>query len=111
MKLLFVADPLEGFKTYKDSTFAMLREAAARGHALYACEPRHLLWQRGRRVGGQVGAITLTGHADACFTPEAVAKGAETAAALADFDGVVMRKDPPFDSEYFYATHLLEQAE
>ena len=52
MKLLFVADPLEGFKTYKDSTFAMMREAARRGHALLACEPRHVRWQRGGRCAG-----------------------------------------------------------
>jgi glutathione synthase len=52
MKLLFVADPLEGFKTYKDSTFAMMRAAAARGHALHACEARELQWQRGGKVGG-----------------------------------------------------------
>ena len=44
MKLLFVADPLESFKTYKDTTFAMMRAAAARGHALYACEPKDLGW-------------------------------------------------------------------
>ena len=43
MKLLFVADPLEVFKTYKDTTFAMMREAAARGHALLACEPKDLM--------------------------------------------------------------------
>ena len=48
MKLLFVADPLESFKTYKDTTFAMMREAAARGHQLLACEPRDLVWERGR---------------------------------------------------------------
>ncbi|MBY0236354.1 MAG: glutathione synthase, partial [Burkholderiaceae bacterium] len=38
MKLLFVADPIETFKTYKDSTFAMMREAAKRGHEIWACE-------------------------------------------------------------------------
>ena len=44
MKLLFVADPLETFKTHKDSSFAMMREAALRGHALMACTPRDLRW-------------------------------------------------------------------
>ena len=42
MNLLFVADPLETFKTYKDTTFAMMRAAAARGHVLSACEPKDL---------------------------------------------------------------------
>ena len=53
MKLLFVADPLENFKTYKDSTFAMMREAARRGHELLACEPEDVMWQRGSR--GYIG--------------------------------------------------------
>ena len=47
MKLLFVADPLASFKTYKDSTFAMMREAARRGHELFACGPADVMWQRG----------------------------------------------------------------
>ena len=38
MKLLFVADPLEGFKTYKDTTFSMMREAQRRGHRIAACQ-------------------------------------------------------------------------
>ena len=44
MKLLFIADPLEGFKTAKDTSFAMMREAAARGHSLLACEMKDLRW-------------------------------------------------------------------
>jgi len=50
MQLLFVADPLEDFKTYKDTTFAMMREAARRGHRLWACEPKDLVWRSGARV-------------------------------------------------------------
>ena len=106
MDLLFVADPLESFKTYKDSTYAMMREAARRGHRLLACEPRHLRWQRGGRVTAALREITLTGDAHDWF---AVVSAAERA--LADTGAVLMRKDPPFDSEYFYATHLLGQAE
>ncbi|GAB2740376.1 glutathione synthase [Melaminivora jejuensis] len=106
MNILFVADPLEQFKTYKDTTFAMMREAAQRGHRLSACEPQQMHWQRGGRVSALVRDIELTGDAQDWF---AVRQTRE--AALADFDTVLMRKDPPFDSEYFYATHLLEQAE
>ena len=107
LKLLFVADPLESFKTYKDTTFSMMREAAARGHQLWACEPADLVWQRGARVvARQARCITLTGRAEAWF--EVVA---QSELALADTGAVLMRKDPPFDSEYFYATHLLEQAQ
>ena len=110
MKLLFIADPLEGFKTYKDSTFAMMREAASRGHALMACGPQDVMWQRGGRVTAFVREISLTGDAHDWFTAKQQAPD-ELPVALADVDVVVMRKDPPFDSEYFYATHLLGQAE
>ena len=110
MKLLFVADPLESFKVYKDTTFAMMREAQSRGHELYACEQRGLAWQRGGRVAARVRRVTLTGDAFAWFTGDWQPEG-EPPIALADFDAVLMRKDPPFDTEYFYATHLLEHAE
>jgi len=107
MDLLFVADPLESFKAYKDSTFAMMREASRRGFALWACAMPQLLWQRGGRVTAQ-GArrIALTSDEHAWFTVEETRD-----LALADVGAVLMRKDPPFDSEYFYATHLLSQAE
>ncbi|MFA6262586.1 MAG: glutathione synthase [Bacteroidia bacterium] len=106
MDLLFVADPLETFKTYKDSTFAMMREAAARGHGLLACEPREIAWQRGGRVTATMRRIELTGDELDWF--KVIEQGPR---ALADTGAVLMRKDPPFDSEYFYATHLLGQAE
>jgi glutathione synthase len=106
MQLLFVADPLEHFKTYKDTTFAMMREAAARGHRILACEPRQLHWKRGGRVLARLREIVLTGDDEAWFRTLV-----EREQALADCDAVLMRKDPPFDSEYFYATHLLQQAE
>ncbi|HET7526451.1 MAG TPA: glutathione synthase [Burkholderiaceae bacterium] len=107
MSLLFVADPLESFKTYKDTTFAMMREAARRGHELWACEPADLVWLRGARVvARRARAFTITGDPERWF--DVVAEGE---LALADARAVLMRKDPPFDAEYFYATHLLQQAE
>ena len=109
MHILFIADPLESFKTYKDTTFAMMRELQQRGHTLAACEPQHMAWERGGVVTAAVRTITLTGEADNWFHEAAADAGARTA--LKDFSAVLMRKDPPFDSEYFYATHLLEQAE
>jgi glutathione synthase len=113
MNLLFVADPIETFKTHKDSTFAMMREAARRGHRLQVCEPRDLVWVRGARVvARRCRTLILTGreHADADAHDwfEVVATAEQ---ALADTDAVLMRKDPPFDAEYLYATHLLLQAE
>jgi glutathione synthase len=107
MDLLFVADPLAAFKPYKDSTYAMMREAAARGHRVLACEPKDLAWSRGERVSATVREIEITGDLDDWYAEAA----APARTALADVQAVLMRKDPPFDSEYFYATHLLEQAE
>lgn len=106
MNFLFVADPLSSFKTYKDTTFAMMRELQRRGHGVAACEPQHLQWQSGQPVTALVRRIELTGQADDWY--RVTHQGRD---ALRDFDAVLMRKDPPFDSEYFYATHLLEQAE
>jgi glutathione synthase len=107
MKLLFVADPLETFKTHKDTTFAMMREAARRGHQLLACEPAQLRWRRGEPVSATAREIVLTPQGAAWFEVVATHPTFELRAAGA----VLMRKDPPFDSEYFYATHLLGQAE
>jgi glutathione synthase len=107
VKLLFVADPLETFKTYKDSTFAMMREAARRGHELMACETAGLRWRRGEPVTATVREIRLTGHEHAWFDVLAT----HPAFPVHTADAVLMRKDPPFDSEFFYATHLLSQAE
>ena len=110
MNLLFVTDPLETFRTYKDSTFAMMREAQRRGHTLAACEPRHLMWQATTGVQAHVQRITLTGHEERWFH-EAPQTPEQRLVCLKDFDAVLMRKDPPFDSEYFYATHILERAQ
>jgi len=106
MNILFIADPLEHFKIYKDTTFAMMREAQRRGHAISVCQPSQIAWQRGGRVMARVQDILLTGQPDAWFASQG-----NREVALAEFGCVLMRKDPPFDSEYFYATHLLEQAE
>ena len=110
MNILFIADPLESFKIYKDTTFAMMRELQKRGHTLSACEPKDIMWQRGAPVTAYVRDITLTGQPDAWFVAQQQ-KPDERPQPVKDFDAVVMRKDPPFDSEFFYATHLLEQAE
>jgi glutathione synthase len=104
MRILFIADPLPGFKTYKDSTYAMMVEAAGRGHALYACLQEDLLLSEGE-VRAHAGALALTRRTPDWYslTPRPVQK-------LAAFDAVVMRKDPPFDMEYVYSTYLLERA-
>jgi glutathione synthase len=107
MHILFVADPLSSFKIYKDTTFAMMREAQRRGHQVWACEPQHIVWQSGQQVSARVQQVRLTGDAEDWFDVQCL----DGHYALKNADAIVMRKDPPFDSEYFYATHLLEQAE
>jgi glutathione synthase len=110
MDLLFVADPLDHFKTHKDSTFAMMREAARRGHAVWTCLPGALRWQKGQGVTAAATRITLTGRSGLDVHDWYVV-AEEGSRPLKDFGAVLMRQDPPFDSEYFYATHLLGQAE
>ncbi len=106
MDLLFVVDPLDTFKTHKDTSFAMMREAQRRGHAIWVCEPRQIAWQSGGRVRAQMAHIVLTGRPDDWYQVQASVERE-----LREMDRVLMRKDPPFDAEFFYATHLLGQAE
>ena len=106
MRIAFIVDPLDEFKLYKDSTYAMMREAAQRGHELYALHQHDLAWMKGV-VSGNVSRLHLTGQeTDAWFALEAPIETPLTA-----FDVVLNRKDPPFDMEYVYGTYLLEIAE
>lgn len=105
MQILFIADPLDHFKIYKDTTFSMMREAARRGYRISVCEPSDLAWQ-GDGVDARTREIRLTGDEHAWYEASVVAIRPLTA-----FDAVLMRKDPPFDMEYVNATWLLEVAE
>jgi len=105
VKLAFIVDPLEEFKIYKDTTYAIMREAAARAHELYTLQQEDLLWRRGA-VSGMASRLHLTGDATTWYRCDAPA-----ATPLNRFDIVLMRKDPPFDMEYVYSTYLLELAE
>lgn len=106
MQFLFVADPLHTFNTKKDTTFVMMREAQRRGHTVFATEPKDISWEVGGRVMARVRKLRLTGDLKDWYEEISVEQEA-----LASFDAVLMRKDPPFDSEFFYATHMLSQAE
>ena len=106
MHILFISDPLSSFKIHKDSTFAMMREAQKRGHSISACEAHTLAWKQGSQVTGHIQQIKI--QQSQAIWYEVLRQSQQT---LTGFDAVIMRKDPPFDAEYFYATHLLEQAE
>ena len=105
MKIVFVADPLPSFKIHKDSTYAMMVEAAKRSHDLHFMLQEGLMW-KGGRVVGESSPLTLTGEKDPWYK---TAPPKETP--LAEFDVVLMRKDPPFDAEYVASTWLLELAQ
>src|SRR5712692_9938572 len=105
MKLAFIADPLSSFKIYKDSTYAMMVEAAKRGHELFFMMQEGMMW-KGGRVIGEISRLTLTGEKDPWYR---TASPKETV--LTEFDAVLMRKDPPFDAEYVASTWLLELAQ
>ncbi len=105
MNIAFVLDPLESIQTKKDSSFAMMREAASRGHRIHVLQQEDLCFREGT-IQARAAEIFLTGR-----RPDWYEMGEVRSERLADFDAVLMRKDPPFDMEYFYATHLLEIAE
>jgi len=105
LSLLFIVDPLDDLKAYKDSSIAMMREAARRGHDIWTCLQPSLRWRDGK-VTAHCSLLSLTdGNAPWYALRE------EGAHDLAEFDAVLMRKDPPFDAEYLYSTHLLEAAQ
>ncbi len=106
MHIAFIADPLASFKIYKDSTYAMMVEADRRGHTLAFILQSGLARAASGAIEAKAWPLELTGDANAWY-----ATGAAGTVALASFDAVVMRKDPPFDMEYVYTTYLLEAAE
>ncbi|MCB1953315.1 MAG: glutathione synthase, partial [Rhodocyclaceae bacterium] len=104
MRLAFILDPIEHLKAYKDSSVAMMRAAAARGHQVFSIQRPDLHWLDGQ-VRARALALTPTADNAAWYVP-----GEVTTVALTEFDAVLMRQDPPFDFEYLTATWLLERA-
>jgi glutathione synthase len=98
-------DPIERIKFEKDTTLALLRAAAARGWSLSYLEPQDLRLRDGVAEGR---ARALAVHEDPSHWFEL---GAGEVRPLGEFDAILMRKDPPFDTEYIYMTYILERAE
>ena len=109
MKIAIILDPLDGIKTYKDTTYAMMVEAAGRGHALHILMQEGVMWKRGRVIGEscrlELTNAESTEHKDRWYHIDLPREDP-----LSEFDAVLMRKDPPFDMEYVTATWLLELA-
>ena len=110
MHVLFIIDPLPSLKAYKDSSVAMMRALVARGHTLSVTLMGELYIDEGV-VSGTTRAIELVEGADLHGTAWWRTQTAASERRLSDFDAIVMRKDPPFDMEYVYATRLLELAQ
>ena len=106
VRVLFILDPLERLELAGDTSFGLMLEAATRGWDVWTCQIGHL---------GLVGDDAVVDAVPTIVTPgvtpaEAFQVEARTAKRLADFDIVMMRKDPPVDIAYLHATWILEHA-
>ncbi|HQT46572.1 MAG TPA: glutathione synthase [Acidocella sp.] len=102
LKISVQMDPMHGIDISGDSTFALMLEAQARGHALWHYEVAHM-WLDGATLKARVQPVTVKNVAGAHYE-----FGHSKTIALGEMDVVLMRQDPPFDMAYITATHLLE---
>jgi glutathione synthase len=105
IRLAVVMDPIAAIKYAKDSTLAMLLAAQARGHELLYLEQRDL-WLRDGQALGRISPLTVRADPASWFT-----LGEPRVEPLGNVDVILMRKDPPFDTEYIYTTYILERAQ
>jgi len=101
MRLLFVMDPPARVNPRADTTYVIMREAQARGHEVLHCEASDLALE---------GTAAVAGARLARVEPTGIALGEARRVALGDCSAVLMRKDPPYDIEYYFATLLLDRA-
>lgn len=103
MRIAIILDPLDSLKQYKDTTVAIMREAERRGHELFVAMQGDLFMRHDqvRLISRQLKFAEGTTWYQL---------GASTESRPAEFDAILMRKDPPFDNEYLYSTYLLELA-
>ncbi len=105
IKLGIISDPISGFNIKKDTGFAMMMEAQKRGYEIHYMEMNDLFLRAGK-------SYATTSVATVFDDPNNWYQLAEkNVIALGDLDVILMRKDPPFDTEYIYATYMLERAE
>ena len=101
MKFLFVMDPVHGIVVDKDTSYAFMRGAAARGHECWHCQPIDV-FNRGSDVFAAARPVRLGAESGGPSLGEARLQE------LAGLDAVLLRKDPPFDVEYAHLTHQLD---
>ena len=104
-RLAVLMDPIGSINPAKDSTLAMMLAAQERGAELVYFEQRDL-WVRDGRAMARLRPVTVRDDLHDWYS-----LGEPTVTRLAEVDAVLMRKDPPFDTEYIYTTYLLERAE
>jgi glutathione synthase len=104
VRLGVVMDPIGVIKPYKDSTLAMMLAAQARGWQLSYLEQRHL-WLRDGVAWGRLHPVTVRDDPKDWYT-----LGEPVVERLGSLDAILMRKDPPFDTEYIYSTYILDRA-
>jgi len=105
IKLGIVMDPISQVKVAKDSSMAMMLEAQKRGYELYYMEMKDLYLEQGqcRATTHKVKVFDDSEHWYELTDPQDIS--------VSELDAVLMRKDPPFDTEFIYATYMLERAE
>jgi glutathione synthase len=104
MKLLFVMDPLARIQIAGDTTFALMLAAQDRRHEIWFCEPRHLGLEHDEPVAQAWPATVRRVPGDHYLL------GVQSTLQLGQCHAVFMRKDPPIDLDYYFATLLLERA-
>jgi glutathione synthase len=110
MDIAFHVDPLDKLKAYKDSSVAMMRAVAARGHRVFAIEPGNVFSREGS-VQALARSMTLQASDDERdHSTNWYRADAPQIRSLKTFDAVIERKDPPFNMEYVYHTYLFERA-
>ncbi len=107
LKVGIVMDPIANIKPHKDSSFAMLLEAQRRGHTLFYMQPEDLFLQNGRAFANTSELKVW----DKPITEQFYGFGASHQTDLSELDIILIRQDPPFNNDYLYSTHILEQAE
>jgi glutathione synthase len=105
VRLLVIMDPIESIKPAKDSTLAMLLAAQARSWRIFCAEQKDL-WLRDGVAHGRTSELRVFDDPAHWFE-----RSAPQAQLLGDFDVILMRKDPPFDTEYIYTTYILDRAQ
>ena len=105
MRVLVVMDPIETVNLKKDSTMAMLWAASRRGHTLGYALQQDLYIDQGKAFG-LIASLKVFEDYNHYYE-----LGEKRKESLADYDVILMRKDPPFDMNFVYTTYILEQAE